>query len=147
MLRRPVKQDNELTHPKEASMSRGSDIARIALALIRLVNGTVALVQPRIITQRFASPEADPPQVAVYALRMFGIRTILIALDLLRPDGPGRRHAVATAPLIHASDTATAVLVSRSGMVPRGTGRLIVTISAVNTLLSLLMQQRSKDGR
>ena len=128
-------------------MSRRSDIARIALALIRLANGTIALVQPRIITQRFASPDqADPPQVAVYALRMFGIRTVLIALDLLRPDGPARRHAVAAAPLIHASDTAAAILVSRSGTVPRSTGRLIVTISAVNTLLSLLMLQRSKNG-
>ncbi|MGE0227549.1 MAG: hypothetical protein AB7I38_02940 [Dehalococcoidia bacterium] len=128
-------------------MSR-SNIARIALALIRLVNGTIALVQPRIITGRFAAPgEAEPPQVAVYALRMFGIRTVLIALDLLRRDGPSRRHAVAAAPLIHASDTATAILVARSGLVPQSTGRLIVTISAINTLLSLLMQQRATNGK
>ena len=56
-----------------------------------------------------------------------------------------RRHAVRMAPIIHASDTATAYFVMQSGLVPRDTGRLIVTISAINTLLSLLMQKRSKD--
>ena len=73
------------------------------------------------------------------------IRTILVALDLLRGDGVDRRHAVRMAPIIHASDTATAYFVMQSGLVPRDTGRLIVTISAINTLLSLLMQKRSKD--
>lgn len=126
-------------------MSKFGALARIALGLIRLTNGTIALVQPQIITRRFAAPgETEPPQVAVYALRMFGIRTILVAIDLLRGDGVDRRHAVRVAPLIHASDTATAILVAQSGLVPRDTGRLIVAISAVNTLLSLLMQSQSK---
>jgi hypothetical protein len=127
-------------------MSRRSDIARTALGLIRLANGTIALVQPRIITRRFATPgQTEPPQVAVYALRMFGIRTILVALDLLRGDGVDRRHAMRVAPLIHASDTIAAFLVSQSSTVPKSTGRLIVTISAINTLLALLMQRRSKS--
>lgn len=123
-----------------------ANFARIALGVVRLVNGVIALVQPSFITRRFAAPgEPEAPQVAVYAFRMFGIRTILVALDLLRGDGVDRRHAVRMAPIIHASDTATAFFVMQSGMVPRNTGKLIVTISAINTLLSLLMQKRSKD--
>ncbi len=126
-------------------MSKLGTFARIALGVIRLGNGVIALVQPSIITRRFAQPgETEPPPVAVYGLRMFGIRTILVALDLLRGDGNDRRHAVRVAPLIHASDTMAAVLASQSGLVPRSTGRLIVTISAINTLLSLLMQSQSK---
>ncbi|MDA0366332.1 MAG: hypothetical protein O3B31_04235 [Chloroflexi bacterium] len=60
------------------------ELARIALGVIRLVNGAIALVARQVITGRFEQP---PPPVAVYGLRMFGMRTVPIALDLLRHDG------------------------------------------------------------
>lgn len=114
------------------------ELARIALGLIRLGNGLLALIAPQIIIRRFlTSPKQEPPQVAIYALRMFGIRTVLVALDLLR-GGPDREHARRVAPIIHASDFITAALVWRSGKAPGDTGRLITTISGVNTVLAFL---------
>lgn len=126
-------------------MSRIRTLARIALALIRLVNGVIGLAAPELIIRRFSEDGKDDPQVARYALRMFGVRTVLVAVDLLRPRGPERAHAVRVAPIIHASDTVAAVLAAKSGLVPEKTGRLIVAISATNTLLSLLMQGGQED--
>lgn len=118
-------------------MATVRELARIALALIRLVNGLIALVAPQIIIRRFVPPSAEAPQVAVYGLRMFGIRTVLVALDLLR-GGPERAHARRVAPIIHGSDLITAIFVARSGRVPVGTGPLIVAISGLNTVLAFL---------
>jgi hypothetical protein len=52
--------------------------ARIALATIRLVNGALALLAPEVMLRRLG---ADPRTngVAVYPLRMFGIRTVVSA--------------------------------------------------------------------
>ena len=112
--------------------------ARLLLAVIRLINGVIALFAPHMIIRRFEE-NGDPP-VAQYALRMFGVRTILVALDLLRGAGHDRSHAIRMAPIIHASDVVAAVIAARSGLVPRGTGWLIVVISGINTLLALAMQ-------
>lgn len=120
------------------------ECARVLLALIRLINGLIGLFVPHMIIRRFNEEGEDPP-VAKYALRMFGIRTILVALDLLKRPGPDRSHAIRMAPIIHASDAITAFVAARSGLVPRKTGTLIVAISAFNTLLALAMQGGSKD--
>lgn len=117
------------------------DGARVLLAGIRFVNGAVGLFAPALIIGRFGSDPGVNP-VAHYALRLFGVRTILIAIDLVRPDGRARDHAIRVAPIIHASDTVAAILASRSGGVPGRTGTTIVLISALNTLLALLMQTR-----
>ncbi len=83
----------------------------------------------------------DKPDPATdYALRLFGVRTILIALDFLIPNKSERDHAIRVAPLIHASDTVAAYLTARSGVLPQRAGTMLVAISAFNTLLSLLMQ-------
>jgi hypothetical protein len=124
-------------------MSRRSNLARVALGMIRLANGAIALTAPQVITHRFDTEgQGDPPPAAIYALRMFGVRTVLLAIDLLRPAGPERSHAMRFAPVIHATDLCTAVLVARSGRVPRQTGMLIVGISGLNTLLSLMMREK-----
>lgn len=125
-------------------MGFGKDLARVALGSIRLTNGVIGLVAPHVITRRFTEEDAPPPPAAVYALRMFGIRTILVGLDLLRPDGEARRHAMHAAPMIHASDLATAILIARSGLVPKQSGRMLVAISGLNTLLALYMQKKPK---
>ncbi|MDZ7727030.1 MAG: hypothetical protein U5Q44_01880 [Dehalococcoidia bacterium] len=118
------------------------DYARLLLGAIRLINGAIALVAPQIIMGRFDTK--DTP-VAAYGLRMFGIRTVLIAIDLFRKPGPERRQAVRVAPIIHASDTVAAVIAARSGQVPSRTGMLIVAISTLNTLLALAMQGTEDD--
>src|SRR5690606_33414450 len=105
------------------------DYARMLLGLIRLVNGAIALFAPQVIIGRFDKNGTDVP-VTRYALRMFGIRTVLIALDLFRGAGPERSHAVKVAPVVHVSDTVAAVLAARSGKVAGSTGALIVAISA-----------------
>lgn len=117
------------------------DLARVLLATIRLINGVIALLIPALIIKRFEADPAHHPGAA-YALRMFGIRTVLIAIDLYRAPGPARDHAVRVAPLIHVSDTIAAILAARSKHVSGGTGALIVAISTLNIVLSLAMQKR-----
>jgi hypothetical protein len=113
--------------------------ARLLLASIRLLNGSIALGMPRLITRQLGVVPEDQPAMQ-YALRMFGIRTILLAIDLLRPAGPVRDHAVCMAPIIHATDTIAATLAAGARVIPARGGRTIITISALNTLLSLVMQ-------
>lgn len=115
------------------------DYARMLLGAIRLINGLIALFIPQMIIKRFDKHGTDVP-VTRYALRMFGVRTVLVALDLFRGPGPTRSYAVKVAPIIHASDTVAAFLAARSGKVPAKTGVLIVAISTMNTILSLVMQ-------
>ncbi len=80
-------------------------------------------------------PDANPG--ALYAFRMFGIRTVLLGAELLIQTGDRRAEALRRAPLIHASDTLAAFLASNSGNFPKR-GRLIVWISATNTLLAVI---------
>ena len=119
-------------------------LARLVLASIRLTNGAIALLRPQLISRQFAADPAGHPAIH-YVLRMFGVRTILIALDLLRPAGTARDHAIRVAPIIHASDTIAAALAARSGTLPARTATTIVGISAINTLLALVMQPSSSD--
>lgn len=115
--------------------------ARLLLACIRLINGTVGLFAPQLILRQLGNDLTRYP-AAHYILRMFGIRTILIALDLFRTEAPGHEQAVRLAPVIHASDTIVAVLAARAGTLPPATVKSIVSISAINTLLAVLMQPR-----
>ena len=68
---------------------------------------------------------------------MFGIRTVLLGADLITTSGDRRSEALRRAVLIHASDTLAALLATLSGNFPKS-GRLIVGISALNTLLAVL---------
>ena len=66
-------------------MSRVGEGARVLLGLIRLVNGTAAMVAPEPIGRRLGiEPEENP--AASYVTRLFGIRTMLIGYDLLQRD-------------------------------------------------------------
>jgi hypothetical protein len=68
---------------------------------------------------------------------MFGIRTVLIGVELLVETGERRAAAVRRGILIHASDTLAAYLATLSGNFPKQ-GRAIVFISAMNTLLAIV---------
>ena len=112
------------------------DYARLLLAAIRLFNGGAALLAPGFLARQIGvDPQANPG--VLYVFRMFGIRTVLIGADLLLQDSQRRHDAVRRAPLVHASDTVAAILAARSGQIPRG-GRVIVAISALNTLLAVV---------
>ena len=113
-----------------------ADTARVLLALIRLLNGVLALVAPGMLARRLGvDPDANP--AVLYVFRMFGIRTVLIGAELLMQTGERRTEATRRAVLIHASDTLAAFLATLSGQFPKN-GRFIVGISAVNTLLAWL---------
>ena len=126
------------------SDARRSDKARVALALIRLVNGALALFVPKVLIDRI-DPGDPPSPAAVYAFRLFGIRPILIGRDLLRRDGPEQDKAVAEAPLIHASDTATATLLTVTKAVNLRSGIPLIVISGLNTVLATVAACGSRD--
>jgi hypothetical protein len=114
-----------------------ADCARVALAMIRLINGSLGLFAPqRLIRQLDGDPESNA--IAIYALRMFGIRTILIGRDLLRGSGPERDQALRVAPIIHASDTASVALLGLQGRISSRLALKLTAISALNTVLALI---------
>ncbi|MEW2252686.1 hypothetical protein AB0907_35845 [Streptomyces sp. NPDC006975] len=107
------------------------------LAGIRLFNGATGLLAPELLIRRF-DPDRDPPSpAAVYAFRLFGIRTVLLGLDLLTHSGARLRDDVGEGILIHASDTVTAATLGIHGQVPPRTAVLTTAISAVNTALAV----------
>ena len=122
------------------SSLRRQDYARIALAGTRLFNGALALVAPAILVRNLGvDPKTSP--ALLYVFRMFGIRTVLIAVDLLRA-GPRRDMAL----VIHASDTVAATLAALSGLggVKKRSAVTIVAISALNTALAILARPDGK---
>jgi hypothetical protein len=106
------------------------------LAVIRLVNGTLGLLAPHVLVKRTsADPTTTEPY---YAFRMFGIRTMVLGLDLLTLTGPAQERARTQAVVIHATDTASAFLGGLRGDVPPRVARMTVAISAVNTALAVV---------
>src|SRR5438067_11038308 len=99
------------------------EYARVLLACIRLLNGSLALLVPGFLARQIGvDPDANPG--IVYVFRMFGVRTVLIGAELLRPESERRDQALRQAILIHASDTLAAFLASISANFPKS-GRTI----------------------
>lgn len=118
-------------------MSAIQSAARITLAGVRLFNGGAALATPRLFAARLGR-ETDADGAAVHVLRMFGIRTVLIGLDLLSRDPAVRRHALRFVVLIHASDAASAAASGLSRQLPARAAKVAMAVSAVNVLLALI---------
>jgi hypothetical protein len=112
-----------------------------------VVNGVLGLVAPTFIARRLGDQQPERNAAAVYGIRLFGVRTIVIGLDLLRSPGEALDRAVAAAPLIHASDTATVLTLQRRKVLPAATARPLAAISGVNTLLAVLAFLGSRAGR
>jgi hypothetical protein len=112
------------------------DHARIALATIRLVNGTMALLAPEMMLRRLG---ADPAVngVAVYPLRMFGIRTVLLGAELLTDGSMQQKGQVGI--LIHASDAASAITAGLRRQLPARVAILAAGISLTNTALAVII--------
>lgn len=107
-----------------------------ALAGIRLLNGATGLLAPDLLIRRL-DPDREPPSpAAIYAFRLFGIRTVLLGLDLLTNHGERLREDLREGILIHGSDTATAASLGLGGRLPPHTAVLTTLISAVNTVLA-----------
>jgi hypothetical protein len=120
---------------------RAHDYARITLAGIRLFNGVAALFVPTTLARRLGvDPEANP--AALYALRLFGVRTILIGAQLLLRDGGVRAHSLRVAPVIHALDATAALVAGNRGQLPRRAATTAAVISTVNTILAVIAQTR-----
>jgi hypothetical protein len=110
--------------------------ARYALAAIRIANGLLALLAPSLIIKRFGEdPEKDA--AAIYGLRLFGVRTVLIGADLITEHGQPLQHSINQAVIIHASDTLTAATLGTSGRLRPQMAVPITLISALNTALAI----------
>ena len=130
----------------EDKTARIGRVARYALAGIRIVNGSVALIAPSVIIRRFGESPADD-SAAVYGLRMFGIRTVVIGADLLTLTDAPLRRALGQAIIIHASDTATAASLGLSGRVRRPWAITLTLISAANTGLAVTAYLADRSER
>ncbi len=112
------------------------DVARKILATIRTINGAAGLLAPEALLGRLGVDAKD--RSGTYPFRMFGIRTILIGLDLVLLTGAELRRAEKLAVLIHASDTISAGITTVRGDLPRKQGLVATAISAVNTGLAVI---------
>jgi hypothetical protein len=122
-----------VTGPEAARVGRA---ARRTLAAIRVVNGGLALIAPGFIIGRFDEPPS-PDGAAVYGLRMFGIRTVLLGADLATVSGEPLRRALREAVIIHATDTAAVVLLGLTGRAKPRTAVPLALISLTNTALAV----------
>ena len=124
--------------------SRIHEYARVTLSAIRLFNGTAALFAPAALVRRLGvDPEANP--AALYALRMFGVRTVLIGAQLLLRNGGLRAHSLRVAPVIHVLDAAAAMIAGAQGQLPRRAATTAALISTVNTVLAVVAQTRKVE--
>jgi hypothetical protein len=118
---------------------RVRDAARITLGAIRFVNGAAALVAPAFVAGRLGvtPPQSDP---ALYPLRLFGVRTVIIGTQLWTAPPDERTRALRAALLIHASDTAAALIAAWREELPRRPALITAAISATNTALAVIAQ-------
>ena len=127
-------------------MSRIGTGARYALGAVRVVNGALGLVAPTFIARRLGDEQPERNAAAIYGIRLFGVRTVVIGLDLLRPPGEARDRAVRAAPIIHASDTATVLTLQRRKVLPPDMARPLAAISGVNTVLAVVAALTHRRG-
>ncbi|MET0763686.1 MAG: hypothetical protein ABWY29_02395 [Blastococcus sp.] len=112
--------------------------ARYALGGIRVVNGGLGLLAPSFIQKRLGDPAPERNAAAIYGLRLFGVRTVLIGLDLFRLSGPALDSALRSAVLIHASDTTTVLTLQRRKVLSPELARPLTLISGLNTALAVV---------
>jgi hypothetical protein len=112
-----------------------ADYARLALAAIRLANGTAALLAPASFARRVGiEPEAQPG--SLYAFRLFGVRTIVIGAELLSSERARTQRALRAGVAIHAVDAASAALAGLTRQLPPRGAAAAFGLSTLNALLA-----------
>src|SRR5215472_1134304 len=120
----------------------GDGFAWKALAAIMLTNGSLALFAPRWLMGTLGV-RAETQPAAIYVLRMFGIRTVLVAADLcLEPRR--RRRALREGILMHATDAGAALVAAALGELPFREGLMAAGISTLNTALCVAGSRRRR---
>jgi hypothetical protein len=127
-------------------ISRARAHAHLLLAAIRFVNGAAALLFPRALAARIGV-DADRSPGLLYFQRMFGIRTVLIALDLVRDDHDEVVRAVRIGRVIHATDAAGAAIAGARGNVAPRRAAMITAISLFNLLLASVARPKRRRRR
>lgn len=124
------------------------DVTRTALACVRIFNGALGLFAAGRMAKSLGGDLGDDKRF-VYPARMFGIRTLVLGVDLLtlRSDDASARRVLRQAVLIHATDTAAAFYAGRTGELPAKAAKLTTIISAVNTgLAAISLLAAKKDS-
>jgi hypothetical protein len=75
-----------------------------------LVSSLASSLDAELQAWRKRQLEAETNPAALYALRLFGVRTILIGAQLLLRNEDLRAHSLRVAPVIHALDAASALV-------------------------------------
>lgn len=120
-----------------SAIARTGTAARYALGTIRVVNGTLGLVAPAVIIRRFGDQDPQANAAAFYGVRLFGVRTIVLGIDLLLLRKRELDGALRSAVLIHGSDTATVWSLQRRKQLSPERARPLLLISGLNTVLAL----------
>jgi hypothetical protein len=111
--------------------------ASVLLGAIRLINGVAAFFAPAESARRLGvDPVANP--APIYPLRMFGIRTIVLGIELLFGDPETRRRSLRAGVVIHACDTISAASAGIRGDLPPLTAAALTGVSTLNTTLSVI---------
>jgi uncharacterized protein YjeT (DUF2065 family) len=119
---------------------------RIALGVIRLTNGLVALLAPGLLAERLGRA-GERNSAAQYLLRMFGIRTVFLGLDLLVRGEDRRSEALRRAPIIHASDVLAVVMAGAARQIPVRAAAAGFGISCLNLWLAFAAQSNESRNR
>jgi hypothetical protein len=120
-----------------AAIDSAGSAARYTLGGIRMLSGAVGLLAPAVVIRRLGDTHPDRNAAALYAVRLLGVRGIVLGADLFLLRKRELDGALRSAVLIHGSDTATVLSLSRTGQLgPQRAGPLIL-LSGVNTLLAL----------
>ena len=121
--------------------------ARFGLGGVRILAGSTGLLAPAMIISRFGDDDPAANPAAIYGLRLFGIRTVLIGADLIRLRGRDLDRALSAAPIIHASDTATVLMLQRNKQLSPERARPLALISGLNTVLAVTAYLASRRSR
>jgi hypothetical protein len=130
-----------------STMQSAGTVAVRTLAGIRLANGVLGLLAPQVLIRRLGTdPEVEAS--AVYPFRLFGIRNIVLGVDLLTTNDAESRRASTASVIIHGTDLASAVLSGLRGDIPPKSARIITIISGTNTALALIswIARRASSG-
>jgi len=124
-------------------VTRARGYAHYVLAAIRFVNGSLALFAPSKLARRLDVETKESPGI-LYFERMFGVRTILIALDLVVGDAEQTKRAIRAGRVIHATDATAATLAGLSGNLKTRPAVMTAVISLVNLLLASIAKPLPK---